>query len=744
MSISVKNISLSINGTPSEQFKIEIDGAKYRLDDFSLKQQLLAPAQLSFSLRKDPEEDISEIQFTACSSIIGKEVILSLQTDNMEEKIAGFSDKGQAADVEFEGFITSASAGRSDSEYVIHVDAMSKDAALLDHPDCRMYNEYKLADIIKEVTDRGKVSSKIDPKYEDQIFYTVQYNESSYQFLGRMACRYGEWMFSTGKQLHFGKLSDQETIQLKYPSQDLPEYSVCLQTFHQNFMFAGMGANNYNKGTSYEGTDQPATGNKLNDSVFNASKEIFPHRTRRLMEGAGLETDDKVEADPMAEPEFIQQAQAERQGTRANMLVYHGTSYCSKLKIGVKLTIMDNYISSSTEKSEVQQDEILITEVIHTFGVNAAYSNSFQGITAAIEYPPYLNPNIYPHCDHPVRAHVVETEDPKHWSRVKVRFIWQMPQYKEGDKNGCTPWIPMLQPYIGQDDNAFGVHLIPEKFSEVYVDFEEGNFERPYVVAAAFSQRTPVDKAWYPGDNNVKAIRTASGHTIEIHDTQANDNFGDSGFIKIYDTKRNHYEVLLSTDQKLISLRSAGDISLTAGGNITIKAGAGINASAGGEINANAGSNISQSAGGGISGSAGGDVSYNAGSSMNLEASADLTASAGGNLECAAGSKLSMSAGEDLVGAASNDLHLVADNDFFCYSTGEFNQTVGKNLIIDVSDSTNFTSKNNTEIKAMDMRIWADKGLLEYSTTHDINANQSISLTATATIDIKAMMVKEN
>ena len=105
---------------------------------------------------------------------------------------------------------------------------------------------------------------------------------------------------------------------------------------------------------------------------------------------------------------------------------------------------------------------------------------------------------------------------------------------------------------------------------------------------------------------------------------------------------------------------------------------------------------------------------------------------------------MSLTAGSDMVAAASNDMHLVADNEFYCYSTADFTANVGKNLTIDVSDSTSFSSKRTTELKAMDIKINADKGLAEYSITHDVNATQSISLTATATIDIKAMLVKEN
>ena len=66
MSITVKNIAFSINGTPSKQYNIELDGAKYSLDKFKMTQKLLEPCKLEFSLCKAPDEDINEIQFTKC------------------------------------------------------------------------------------------------------------------------------------------------------------------------------------------------------------------------------------------------------------------------------------------------------------------------------------------------------------------------------------------------------------------------------------------------------------------------------------------------------------------------------------------------------------------------------------------------------------------------------------------------------------------------------------------------------
>ena len=178
MSITVKNIAFSVNGTPSKQFNIELDGAKYSLNKFKLTQRLLEPCKLEFSLCKSPDEDINEIQFTTCGSIIGKDVTLSLQTDSMEQEIQGFSEGSQNADIEFEGIVISAKATRKESEYGIEVVAETKDTVMNDSPDFNVFNEMSLADIIKDVTDYAGVEAEIDPKKTDPIFYTVKFNKS--------------------------------------------------------------------------------------------------------------------------------------------------------------------------------------------------------------------------------------------------------------------------------------------------------------------------------------------------------------------------------------------------------------------------------------------------------------------------------------------------------------------------------------------------------------------------------------
>jgi uncharacterized protein involved in type VI secretion and phage assembly len=108
---------------------------------------------------------------------------------------------------------------------------------------------------------------------------------------------------------------------------------------------------------------------------------------------------------------------------------------------------------------------------------------------------------------------------------------------------------------------------VPEVNEEVLVSFEGGNGERPYVSGTFFNGKDHPDEKWYPGENEVKALRTRNGHTIEVHDK------GKGGYIKIYDNKKNNYVITFSTDRKLIRLQSSGNIELDAANDIIMHAG---------------------------------------------------------------------------------------------------------------------------------------------------------------------------
>ena len=674
MSISIKNIAVAIDGTKSTGFCISLDGSAWRLDNFTLSQSLLSPNSLSFTMHKGPEENMNEALFTICGQIIGKEITISLETDSIErESLKAETDT--VADINFKGIILSASGSRSSTEYVINVQAYSWDALLSDNQTCKSFEDKTLNDIINDVIDdyADHLDSEVDSRFTDTIPYCVQYNETNYQFLQRLARRYGEWLYNDGERIVFGNLPEGETVKLAYPSQDIPSYNVDLNMQHVAFNHVASSYNSYDANQKEGVEEMQKEYNTLSEQVFLASQNCYVKPTLQNLHSGGFANSDGRETI------LNVSTKTQARGQKAGMLTYSGNTYCSKLKIGSTLLIVDNYItnSASNEKSKVNQDEILITELVHYFSADETYSNHFVGVPSACDYPPYSNSDVYPVAQS-CRAKVTDNEDPNNLGRVRVQFDWQA----QLDDGMMTPWLRMAQPYAG---GGKGFSFIPEIGEEVMIDFEGGNAERPYVKGTLYNGVGDPDGKWLPNNNSsnqVKAIRTRNGHTIEIHDE------GNDGYIRIYDNEKENYILTFSTDEKLIKLESTGNIELYAKNDIIMHAGHDISASAGH------------------------DISLTAAHDMKRDADNDITEHAGRHRSSA-----------------------IDVNDELA---------IGENQFINIGDNKDEQIAHKLQVSAENIRIEADEKLLEYSTDHQQKASGSMNINAANEIDIAASNVKVN
>ena len=674
MSISIKNIAIAIDGTKSTGFCISLDGSAWRLDNFTLSQSLLSPNSLSFTMHKGPEEDMNEALFTICGHIIGKEITISLETDSIErESLKAETDT--IADINFKGVILSASGSRSSTAYVINVQAYSWDALLSDNQTCKSFEDKTLNDIINDVIDdySDHLDSEVDSRFTDTIPYCVQYNETNYQFLQRLARRYGEWLYNDGERIVFGNLPEGESVKLAYPSQDIPSYNVDLNMQHVAFNHVASSYNSYDANQKEGVEEMQKEYNTLSEQVFQASQNCYVKPTLQNLHSGGFANSDGRETI------LNVSTKTQARGQKAGMLTYSGNTYCSKLKIGSTLLIVDNYItnSASNEKSKVNQDEILITELVHYFSADETYSNHFVGIPSACDFPPYSNSDVYPIAQS-CRAKVRDNEDPNNLGRVRVQFDWQA----QLDDGMMTPWLRMAQPYAG---GGKGFSFIPEIGEEVMIDFEGGNAERPYVKGTLYNGVGDPDGAWLPNNNSsnqIKAIRTRNGHTIEIHDE------GDNGYIRIYDNEKENYILTFSTDEKLIKLESTGNIELYAKNDIIMHAGHDINASADNDI--------------------------------------------------------FIAAGHDMQRTADNDIREHAGNDRTTSIDRNDELTVESNQFIKVNDNKDEQVKHKLQVTAENIRMEAEKKLLEYSETHHQKASDTMAINAQNQIDIKAATTKVN
>ncbi len=172
-----------------------------------------------------------------------------------------------------------------------------------------------------------------------------------------------------------------------------------------------------------------------------------------------------------------------------------------------------------------------------------------------------------------VEAIVVDNKDPDGYGRIQVQYPWL------GDET-ISAWARMTFPMAGK---SMGWVIYPEIDDEVLVDFINGNVNEPVIVGCLYNGKDtpPYDNA--DGDNNIRTLVSRSGHVIEIDDTDGSEK------ITIKDTSGG-LEIVMDTAEKLISVKSSGDITFTADANFVVEAKE-VTMSASGDIKHDAGGN---------------------------------------------------------------------------------------------------------------------------------------------------------
>jgi len=172
-----------------------------------------------------------------------------------------------------------------------------------------------------------------------------------------------------------------------------------------------------------------------------------------------------------------------------------------------------------------------------------------------------------------VEAIVVDNKDPDGYGRIQVQFPWL------GDET-ISAWARMTFPMAGK---SMGWVIYPEVDDEVLIDFVNGNVNEPVIVGCLYNGKDtpPYDNA--DGDNNIRTLVSRSGHVIEIDDTDGAEK------ITIKDTSGG-LEIVMDTAEKLISVKSSGDITFKADGDFKVEANE-ISVKAGGDIKQEASSN---------------------------------------------------------------------------------------------------------------------------------------------------------
>ena len=559
------HIQIQIGGETLTRFsKLVINQKVHTHHHFSILQPL-------------PKEFVGEA-IDKSQNYIGKTVKISITPTSMQT----------ISPLNFEGIITEAqmvrTAGASGG---IIINGYSPTILMEGPPNIRSFTDKSLGTIVQEVLDgysSSNFKSAISVEKDATLPYTVQYSESDFSFLCRMAQKKGQWFLYNGEELVFGKTKP-KNFTLEY-GRTLHSFNIEMRAKSVGFEYLGYDPSNgeTQKANSTEVNYQPEGYSK---SVFESSKKMFPNISTMLYSHSLEEGNSRTH--------LVERISTQLQSRASDMVTAKGDSDETGLRIGDIIEIKEPAFSLTGNPLDGLKEQnfgsYIVTDIMHICDESGTYHNSFDAVPSTVLAPPYGNIHSFPTAESQP-ATIISNEDPAGLGRVQVAFAWQQQQ------GNSTPWIRMINPHSG---GGKGFYFIPEVGEEVLVAFEGGNAEKPFVLGAMYNGSASSSN-YYTSGNDQKVIHTRSGTKMIFNDA--------AGSIFIEDPSGNTWK-----------MDGEGNIEVNAPKNFTLTAGDNVNISAGKSVNINAGENINNAANESINESAGKDINQTA--TGNIRETAD-------------------------------------------------------------------------------------------------------------------------
>lgn len=509
-----------------------------------ITQNLFGHHEFQVQVPMEVIEESDVFSLNKSKQIIGKTVKINLESEQL------LDTRGQL----FTGIITSVSLSRfhgSGNDLVIK----GKSATILldDGLQCRSFSEKKLGDIVEEVLKdypSNLLASKVNPAFTETIPYLVQYRESNFHFLYRIANLYGEWLFYSGSELIFGQPELPEPLNLQLGS-DLFNFNLGISLQPVNFQLHAYDYINNKVLQSLASDSNIANLDAAYGKVaFEESDNLFTQSPQTL---AMVPIKEQAELDQLVARKRNQQS--------SDMIHLRGSSDHIGLGMGVIISVAGSKTEDPFSNLE-DYGQFIITSIKHRIHGNGNYLNEFDSIPKEVGLPP-LNPYIRRPFSEPQPGVVKENADPEGLGRVRVQLYWQ----KDPE---MTPWIRAVSSHGGASGGFF---VIPEKGDEVMVDYEFNHPDKPFVVGSLYHGKAKPGGGWQDKDNNIKAIKTKSGNEITLTDT------GGKEEIKISNKGGQNTITLTMSDGGALNISGCNAMSISAK-NISIDASEDISVSA--------------------------------------------------------------------------------------------------------------------------------------------------------------------
>ncbi len=555
------------------------------IDNFSLIENVGNHASFSISIEGEhSENENSSTILERTKAYLGKPCLV---------RISEHEGNSNTGPLEFKGIVTNLEGYRDNNhgqiKEMIVISGKSSSIILDGSPDFTSYTEETLSAVVQNavgVFDQSLLNLNVSPENDPSLLYTVQNNLSKFNYLKYLAAVNGEYFIYAKDTLYFGKPDLGDTVELNLGN-TLENVSIGLKTLPTKVNYF---SNDY-----------------INEASVTSNTSDNPHTSNSGYVGFTNGVNDNFYPEPtqIAYSTFEDSAMQQRLTTAValqkkineqDQISLTGTSYLPSVSLGKIISVQNNGEHYGTYR---------VVSIKHNCTNVGNYKNTFTAIPIEIDVYPLTNINNYNKSGSQI-ATVFDNVDPEGMSRIKVQFPWQVLT------NTTTPWIRVMTPHSGLDKGFHFIHEIGEK---VIIGFENNNVESPYVLGALYTGINKPEE-WQTDANNVKAIRTRSGHTIELNDTEGEE------MIKIYDNEGSIIE--FNTQEKSLTINAtetidiaAKNINITAEENITIGAQQNVEIAAEADLSAIAQGNVNvQSTG---------DTGVKSSGAIAIEATTDAT-----------------------------------------------------------------------------------------------------------------------
>ncbi len=423
--------------------------------------------------------------------------------------------------------------------------------------DNRIFKNLSVPSIILQLLNAHPLhqvdSSGLKATY-DVLPYTVQYQESRFQFVSRL-------MEEAGIGYYFSHAQNRHRLHLVDNNGMYPAYPLKTIDYHNN--------NTYTEGIYYWACRQKQVATHFSRQDYNFK---HPTKQRRVdaLRGRGSIAEFSeylVSSDSQCTVETKVKQRAQQADSEAYSIM--AKSHCSQLSAGQVFSLeqhpraKENADYLVTAMTHVMVDNVHWSKLSETYQPKKAanptdYDNTLQVIPMGTVYrPPAKTPRPVIHGYHLARVYGAGGQeiDVDDYGRVRVIFTWDAYQTPS-----CR--IRVLQRWAG---SGMGVQFIPRAGDEVIVQYINGDPSQPLIIASlANGQRPPIYQQ--PNKVNESGVLT---QTVNSQDTEQ------SNGITFVDT-RGHEAITIKAqkDAKLDvkhNYRSEvyQDQSITVMGNVT-------------------------------------------------------------------------------------------------------------------------------------------------------------------------------